>query len=238
MYCDPRGGHNRKIFNKDFFKNWSHKMAYVLGLIYADGSIEDVRKSSRTCYLTISSNDKSLLEQVKKALSSEHTIYSRKPRIVKFNSGKSYLCKENFNIRIGNKVMFDDLIDLGLTPRKSLDMRFPKIPFRYFNHFLRGYFDGDGCVMIKVRKGQNAKEVRVVFTSGCKHFLNIISRKLNFYLEIKNKKANGNGEAFNLAYRKRDGLKILSFMYRGLDKAPFLDRKYAIYKNYLETSQT
>ena len=237
MYCDPRGGHNRKIFNKDFFKNWSYKMAYVLGLVYADGAIEDVRKSSRTCYLTISSNDKSLLEQVKKALSSEHTIYSRKPRIVKFNSGKSYLCKENFNIRIGNKIMFDDLINLGVTPRKSLHMQFPEIPPIYFGHFLRGYFDGDGCLMVRVRKGQNAKEVRVVFTSGCEEFLNILSNKLRSLIQTKSKSANRNGEAFNLAYRKRDGLNILSFMYQGLDKAPFLDRKYAIYKNYLMSSR-
>lgn len=238
MYCDPRGGHNRKIFNEHFFKSWSYAMAYILGLIYADGAVEDVRKSSRTCYLTISSNDKSLLEQVRKALSSEHTIYSRKPRVVKFSSGKSYFCRENFNIRIGNKKMFSDLINLGLTPRKSLHMKFPKIPPRYFSHFLRGYFDGDGCVMIKVHKGQSAKEVRVAFTSGCKKFLDILSKELHSYLQINNKNANRNSEAFNLAYRKRDGLKILSFMYKDLDKAPFLDRKYAIYKNYLDTLQT
>ena len=213
-------------------------MAYVLGLIYADGAVEDVRKSSRTCYLTISSNDKSLLEQVRKTLSSEHTIYSRKPRIVKFGSGKSYLCRESFNIRIGNKEMFNDLINLGLTPRKSLHMRFPKIPPIYFSHFLRGYFDGDGCVTIKVDKGHIAKEIRVVFSSGCRKFLDTLSENICSYLQIKSKHANRNNEAFNLAYRKRDGLKILSFMYKDLDKAPFLDRKYAIYKNYLGASQT
>lgn len=236
MYCDPRGGHNRKVFNKDFFKNWSCEMAYVLGLVYADGAIEDVRKSSRTCYLTISSNDKSLLEQVKKALSSEHNIYSRKPRIVKFTSGKSYLCKESFNIIIGNKSVFDDLINLGLTPRKSLCMKFPEIPPEYFCYFLRGYFDGDGCVMIKTPKNQFAKGVIIVFTSGCKIFLETLSEKLHSCLDIKLKSVYNNGGSFNLVYRKGSGLRILSFMYNNLEKAPFLDRKYAIYKNYLDTS--
>lgn len=27
--------------NEDFFNEWSHKMAYILGCYYADGSLED-----------------------------------------------------------------------------------------------------------------------------------------------------------------------------------------------------
>ena len=213
-------------------------MSYVLGLIYSDGAVEDVRKSSRTCYFTISSNDRSLLTKVRKALSSNHVIYSKKPRIAKFSDGKSYFCRENFNLRVGNKKMFSDLIKLGLTPRKSLNMTFPQVPPKYFSYFLRGYFDGDGCVMIKTPKNQVAKRVIVAFTSGCKSFLETLSEKLCSCLDIKLKNVYKNGNAFNLVYRKGSGLKILSFMYKDLDKAPFLDRKYAIYKNYLGASQT
>lgn len=211
-------------------------MSYVLGLVYSDGAIEDVRKSSRTCYFTVSSNDKSLLVQVRKALSSNHTIYSRKPRVVKFTSGKSYLCRKSFILRVGNKKMFDDLIGLGLTPRKSLKLVFPQIPPRYFSYFLRGYFDGDGCLMSWVPKGQFASRILVAFTSGCEYFLKTLSEKLHNNINTGIKKVYKNGAAFNLVYRKRDGLKILSFMYHNLNKAPFLDRKYAIYKNYLDTS--
>ena len=60
MCRDPRGGHNRKHINENFFKTWSPKMAYVLGFIIADGSAEDVRKTSRTCYIQISNNEKSM----------------------------------------------------------------------------------------------------------------------------------------------------------------------------------
>lgn len=238
MYRDPRGGHNRKRVNESFFKDWSSNMSYVLGLIFSDGTIEDVRKSSRTCYFAISSDDRSLLAKVKKALSSGHTIYSRKPRRVKFSSGKTYLCRETFVLRVGNKKMFDDLIKLGLTPRKSLKMIFPQIPPEYFSYFLRGYFDGDGCIMIKVPKGRVAQRVIVAFTSGCKNFLESLSEKLHFYLNVGFKEVYRNGSSFNLVYSKRSGLKILSFMYKDLDKAPFLDRKYAIYKRYLDAPQT
>lgn len=127
-------------------------MAYILGLIYSDGAIEDVRSSSRTCYFTISSNNKTLLVKVRKALSSNHTIYFKKPRMVKFTGGKFYLCRKTYILRVGNKKMFDDLVDLGLTPRKSLKLVFPQISHRYFGFFLRGYFDGDGCVMDWIQK--------------------------------------------------------------------------------------
>lgn len=41
-------------------------MGYVLGLIFADGAILDVRKSSRTCYVQIASNDKAFLKKNQK----------------------------------------------------------------------------------------------------------------------------------------------------------------------------
>ena len=76
---DPRGGHNRSPINNFFFQTWSPSMAYILGFIFADGAIEDVQKSSRTCYLLITSKDLEILEQIKNALNSKHTIYSVLP---------------------------------------------------------------------------------------------------------------------------------------------------------------
>ena len=102
MYRDPRGGHNRKGVNEYFFKTWSPQMAYVLGLIYADGAVEDVRQSSRTCYLQLSSVDKELLENVRTALSSKHAISMRRSQSRLF-FGKRYLCSDLFTLRIGNK---------------------------------------------------------------------------------------------------------------------------------------
>jgi hypothetical protein len=46
MFCDVRGGYNHNKINENFFKTWSPKMAYILGLIFADGAIEDVRNSN------------------------------------------------------------------------------------------------------------------------------------------------------------------------------------------------
>ena len=61
---DPRGGHNRYKFNKDFFKKWTPKMAYVLGFMYADGNITD-SVVFRTQYISFDSADREIIEKIK-----------------------------------------------------------------------------------------------------------------------------------------------------------------------------
>jgi len=102
MRIDPRGGHNRRQVNRDFFKNWSPHMAYVLGFLYADGCIIDARKSSRSCYIKFSNNDKELLDQIRWAMKSSHKIYSRKPHWHKFGEIE-YLCKRSYSLEVGSK---------------------------------------------------------------------------------------------------------------------------------------
>jgi hypothetical protein len=46
-----------------------------------------------------------------------------------------------------SKYIVEKLISYGLTPRKSLTLAYPSvIPREYQRHFVRGVFDGDGCV--------------------------------------------------------------------------------------------
>lgn len=59
--------------NEKFFHMWSHRMAYVLGFIYADGSLEDA-PYIRGKYLRISSTDLDRVECIRNAMASAHTI--------------------------------------------------------------------------------------------------------------------------------------------------------------------
>ncbi len=233
MYRDPRGGHNRKKVNECFFKTWSPQMAYVLGLIYADGAVEDVRQTSRTCYIQLSSVDKALLESVQTSLSSKHAIYMRRSHSSLF-FGKRYQCSDLFTLRIGNKLMYQDLVDKGLTPNKSKTMRFPEIPSEYLNFYIRGYFDGDGCVNVRIPNGRRLPNIQVVFTSGSYEYLHVLMQNLRLAIDTSNMRIRKSHRAFRLRYRKGDCLKILSFMYAELDKAPHLVRKYEIYRRYIE----
>lgn len=232
MYTDPRGGHNRKKVNTNFFKKWSPQMAYVLGLIFADGTLIDAKKSSRTCYLQISNNDKDLLKKVKEVLSSKHTLEYRPPKIRLFRNGE-YFCQENHCLRIGNKEMFNDLSKLGLTPRKSRTMNLPTIPEKLFNFFLRGYFDGDGCIYLKRSNTKKFINLQIIFTSGSLSFLKSLNEVLSYRLNINIKRIYENSGVFRLKYRKREGLKILRFIYKNIEAAPYLRKKYYIYQNAL-----
>lgn len=234
---DPRGGHNRSQINHNFFKSWSPQMAYVLGFIFADGAIEDVQKSSRTCYIAMSSVDFSILEQIKQSMCSNHKLYLRKSSLKTYLDGKSYISRDSFIFRIGSKLMYNDLLKLGVTPRKSLSIPFSKVPPEYLNFFIRGYFDGDGCLHLK-----EGKYAKVIFTSGSSQFVkglaNIISRRIQIPLKSPYPQIQDSGNpCYRLVYEANPGRKILEFMYKDLEKAPFLDRKFAIYQKYLQNQK-
>ena len=232
---DPRGGHNRVQINQQFFKIWSPPMAYVLGFIFADGAIEDVQKSSRTCYLTITSKDLSILEKIKVVMNSTHRLYKKQSQFITFPGGKNYVSGERFVFRVGSKLMFNDLLKLGVTPRKSLTILLPKVPLKHLSFFIRGYFDGDGCIYLI--KG---KYPRVIFTSGSLLFLQGLSQILSVVLHIPLKipysqlQKSGN-LCFHLHYNTRISKTVLELMYKNLDKAPYLERKYTIYQKYIKT---
>lgn len=238
VYKDSRGGHNRTSINQNFFKEWSSSMAYVLGFIFADGAIEDVQKSSRACYLALSSKDLSILGKIKEAMISEHQLYKRQSRLLTYSNGKQYVSSEQFILRIGNKTIYNDLLKLGVTPRKSLTILFPKIPLQYLPFFLRGYFDGDGCIYLIKNKYP-----RIVFTSGSNQFLQGVSEALSITLGIPLKHAysqvqHSSNFCYQLHYNTKLSKQILEFMYKDLNKAPYLERKYLIYQKYLKLKQT
>lgn len=124
-----------KTKNENFFKIWSHKMAYVLGFFAADGSMYLTRRG--THFIEFQITDGALLHAIRDAFGSDHKIAIKKRK-----EGHKTL----YRLQIGSKAIFDDLRKLGFTQAKSKVARLPKIPEGYFPDFLRGYFDGDGNV--------------------------------------------------------------------------------------------
>lgn len=206
-------------------------MAYVLGFIYADGAVEDCRSSSRTCYLLLSNNDIKILKEMLSVMSTEQTIHRVDPRTIKIRD-KEYWCKTSYYVRIGNKIIYDDLIKLGLCPRKSLVIELPEIPDKYFEYFLRGYFDGDGCINIEKNK---KNRVNIIFTSGSKLFLEQLAEKIvGVYPRIKSSVSYGFG-AYKLRYNWRNALMIAGYIYQDVHNAPYLEYKHTKYMQYLNS---
>jgi len=109
--------------------------AYFLGFLFADGSIS--QKGGLTFQLQ--EQDGYIVELLKTALKSTHPI-----KKVQDNKFKTFSIK----LYVSNMSLVVSLNKLGLLPKKSTSTFVvpAAIPFDLLNHFIRGYFDGDGSV--------------------------------------------------------------------------------------------
>ncbi|MHB8870860.1 MAG: LAGLIDADG family homing endonuclease [Candidatus Doudnabacteria bacterium] len=100
--------------------------------------------------------------------------------------------------------------------------------------FVRGYFDGDGCVYVE----KNAitkipKRLRVIFTSGSSEFLRILSSKLKSTLDLNQSKIYDSRRSFQLSYSTKDSLKVLRYFYGSRPKL-YLRRKKRVFTKALK----
>lgn len=209
-----------------FFDKWNPLMAYTLGYIFADGHIID-SPYMRGKYLNITSTDFESITRIKSWLESEHKIIETKSH---FSGSKT--C---YVLRIGSHKICNKLFEFGVHPRKSLNVIFPNIPQKYFWHFIRGYFDGDGCVNLELRKGKTRNiivgRLRVIFTSGSVMFL----EKMNSYIS-ENLKAGGriykSKRSHQLIFNTSDSVQIFCMMYKDTTRNSFFMRKFGIFSKY------
>lgn len=200
-------------------------MAYVLGFFAADGSMSYNKRGAY--YIPFEITDKKLLAAIRDSLGSNHTITERK-RIR--NRVPSY------RLQIGSKTMFNDLLRIGMTPRKSKTIRLPKIPAKYLAHFVRGYFDGDGSVAFgyfKSRDRKNPKRTLLVrFISGNRLLLEELQGALMKAIGIRGSISSHSG-AYTLSYSAVGSGGLCRFMYRGEHgkRLIYLQRKRKIFQN-------
>ena len=196
-------------------------MAYVLGYLYADGSLENANYL-RGKYLRLTSTDKELINFTRRALGSKHTIVVIPP--------DSPNRKTRYFLRIGSHKIYDDLSSLGLFPNKSLTMEFPKIAPEFLRHFVRGYFDGDGHVAV-VKNKKALKRMLVVFVSGSQNFLINLAQGMELILKLKINKVYKGSKSYRLAYSTSDSVKIFKYIYQDA-KGQFLKRKFGVFKKF------
>lgn len=219
----------RYTVNAAFFDRWSAPMAYVLGYLYADGSLE-YAPYIRGRYVRVSSVDKDRVEAIRALMEAAHPVVKEK---VKGNRKPRYL------LRVGNRVLYEQLEKIGMTPNKSLSMRLPAVPKRFFGSFLRGYFDGDGCVFLQLGKGRDGhpiiKRLSVIFTSGSEIFLKELGEAIRRYSgnnECRGHLYNGT-RSKQLWYFTQTAVMLFEIMYKHPPiPALYMRRKYDIFEQY------
>ncbi|MGV8059374.1 MAG: LAGLIDADG family homing endonuclease [Smithellaceae bacterium] len=156
--------------NEKFFSSWSSAMAYVLGVICTDGNLNPGRirepwraKSTSTVpTISVAQKEPELLEKILHLMDCDAKLYFHEERVYgKTKAGALY------HFGISNEKLYNDIVNLGLTPNKSLTMQFPNIPNEFVRHFIRGCWDGDGSVYIEKR----INKICASFVSGSLKFV-------------------------------------------------------------------
>lgn len=203
---------NRKYsYNKDYFKIVDNReKSYILGLMYADGN-NFISKERCKISLVLHKNDKYLLEEINKI------IGSNRPLQISYNTSILHISGKDYS---------DQLSELGCTPRKSLTLKFPNIkqvPEEFLPDFIRGYFDGDGCVGLS----NDRLRVTIIGTKEFLHTLSLLLIKNNIYSKIYKQKSQN---VFSLKIIRKDS--VISFKNLIYDNCSIkLERKYEKFFN-------
>jgi hypothetical protein len=155
---------NTKPYQKCINHNWldtvdTEEKAYFLGLLAADGWLD-----RNSLFISLQQADRELLE----ALQSRIVPFIP---LAHYKAGRMNV-DDSVRLVITSQRWRCRCEELGITPKKSLSMPnvCKNIPLDVRNHFVRGYFDGDGTVGVYWNKRLKKKFARVSFL-GTKEFL-------------------------------------------------------------------
>lgn len=214
--------HRKYIFNNSYFHTIDcEEKAYWLGFLYADGCI-----TNDAVILTLQANDLKHLIKFRDSLEN-------------FTKEPIYRAETNsYCLYFNSKEMINDLKHVGCMSRKTFILRFPttnQVPTKFIHHFMRGYFDGDGCIYVNPNKS-GTNSVNIV---GNKNFIDEYKRTLfesiNKKNDIKYRFYNNNIVSFTLGGNIQIK-KIYNFLYK--DATIFLDRKQEKFKTVIGRLKT
>jgi hypothetical protein len=218
----PKGSWNREhkslhSIDVDYFKYIdTGEKAYWLGVLVSDGNIS--RDGNK---VSLASKDLDLINKFREAIKSTHAV-----SLVKSYDKRTDKTYERYTIQVASKEFASNLIDKGVTCLKSYSCFYPKIDDALNYHFIRGLFDGDGCLMVK-----NSKNCRVSFI-GTLEIINSIQLIFKNDLDINPHPIYKVTDAMNVVctnYFSETKI-IMNKLYDESLENIRLDRKYVLYE--------
>ena len=157
-------------YDHNFFENINNEeKAYWLGFIMADGCVTIGKNNSCELTIHLQTRDIGHLKKFNKSLKGNVPIQT-KERLCTFTNKYNKISI----IRFYSQKMVHDLEKYNVIPRKSLVKEFPtNLPKELMNHYIRGYFDGNGCIT------NSDKYVGCSFCSGSFKFIEGLRKFLN-----------------------------------------------------------
>lgn len=127
---------SRYNINQNCFDTLDKDIAYILGFIITDGCVSNNRLE-----IHIQRSDRYLLENIRDKLDPQipvldHEFYNKQLQHQIYSS----------RLLLNSKYICEKLSDYGIIPRKTGYQHVTNIPAKYKYHYLRGVFDGNGCI--------------------------------------------------------------------------------------------
>lgn len=157
---DKADASKKYLINDAIFENCdTPEKAYWLGFIMADGCVHKTSDKSYTLEIKLNHKDKEHLYKFREFLNSDVPIKERWETSPLVGMRKSAL------IVIHRKKIVESVEKYGIIQRKTGKEQIKNIPEKYYPDFIRGYFDGDGC-LCGTRKKERAG-IDLYFTITC-----------------------------------------------------------------------
>lgn len=187
---------------------------YIVGLIATDGCLFKNRKT-----VNITAKDYHFLDSVRRSLNITNKIGIKK-------SGKGHIGRQ---IQIPNRGFYEFLLEVGLTPGKSLTLGPLNIPGHGFIDFLRGVIDGDGGIRGWTHPTNGCEQWTLRIWSASPVFIEWMKNAVETWFSVKGRIHLSNASAFGLKFGKLAAQRILCECY--YDGCLALERKAALAKS-------
>lgn len=215
-------GVKKYVHNEKYFDDINTpEKAYWLGFILADGCISKEACNTYRMVIQLQRRDRGHLQKLLDHLESNAPI---KDGSAMRNETPTLWSK----IRINSSYLCGALMELGITPKKSLKEKVPPIGEKFYKDFIRGVFDGDGCfytrspysaVFSLVGSLEVMSFIASILQTKCARSVNCSLAKGSMYTTV--------------VHSCEDVLAIMHWLYRG--STVHLDRKYEHYTHWLDS---
>lgn len=213
----PNNTRKKYSCDENFFEKIdSYEKAYWLGFIYADGCVNYGGKDRMRYRLSIElkESDEGHLKLFQKSIGSDHNLQKIRER-------------KSIALQIYSKKLCEDLIEHGVSERKSMTATFPKwLNPKFYKPFILGLLDGDGSIGINTY-GRYFFEIL-----GTKDIVENIQAILIKNCNLPKIKIYEKSSIFKVQYGgNREVKRILDWLYGG--SKIYLERKHSIYKGMI-----
>jgi hypothetical protein len=206
----PHG--NNALAVETAFDTWSPIMSYILGFMVSDGNVSKDGKG--ISWAQSHDYGKSHLE-----------------KLLPFVGGNVYgPCPEDgYRLVVYSEKLNAKLQSMGIPPKKSLVMGFPAVPDEFLDHFIRGVFDGDGCVRDCASKKRNEPprlQIRIASASE-------IFRK-GLIERLRPLGYNGSECRIEVVFNHRESSRLAEWVWARKEDAIWMEKKYTKYLEVLK----